>query len=64
VIAWNESLIIEWVLVHGRSGKVIKLTESMEKGSTEVQAFTAIGRVEDDRVYEHATFVPFRRNIM
>ncbi|MDI4649675.1 EVE domain-containing protein [Cohnella hashimotonis] len=35
-------------------------------GGQPLQAFTAIGRVADDRVYEHAmsaTFVPFRRNI-
>lgn len=35
-------------------------------GGEPLQAFTAIGRVADDRVYEHAmseTFVPFRRNI-
>ncbi|MFC3803517.1 EVE domain-containing protein [Cohnella sp. GCM10012308] len=35
-------------------------------GGEPLQAFTAIGRVADDRVYEYAmsaTFVPFRRNI-
>jgi hypothetical protein len=39
----------------------------MEIGEGEpLQAFTAIGRVMDDRVYEYAmsaTFVPYRRNI-
>lgn len=39
----------------------------MEMGGGEpLQAFTAIGRVIDDRVYEYAmsaTFVPYRRNI-
>lgn len=38
-----------------------------DMGSGEpLQAFTAIGRVADDRVYEYAmssTFVPYRRNI-
>lgn len=36
------------------------------RGGEPLQAFTAIGRVIDDRVYEYAmseTFVPFRRNI-
>jgi len=35
-------------------------------GGELLQAFTAIGRVADDTVYEHAmsaSFVPFRRNI-
>ncbi len=37
----------------------------MQKGEP-LQAFTAIGQVEDDRVYEYPmsdSFIPFRRNI-
>ncbi len=36
------------------------------KGGEPLQAFTAIGQVRDDEVYEYAmsdTFIPFRRNI-
>jgi len=63
-------------LCHGKSAPLRRMqpgdwlvyySPRTEKGGGEpVQAFTAIGRVADDRVYEYAmsaTFVPFRRSI-
>lgn len=63
-------------LCHGKSGPLRRMRQGdwliyysprteMGKGEP-LQAFTAIGQVQDDEVYEYRmsdTFVPFRRNI-
>jgi hypothetical protein len=63
-------------LCHGKSAPLRRMqpgdwlvyySPRMEMGDGKpLQAFTAIGRVMDDRVYEYpmsATFIPYRRNI-
>ncbi|MGF7034115.1 hypothetical protein J2T17_005064 [Paenibacillus mucilaginosus] len=63
-------------LCHGKAGPLMRMRAGdwliyysprtdMVKGES-LQAFTAIGQVADDRVYEYRmtdSFVPFRRNI-
>ncbi|MEO6849443.1 MAG: EVE domain-containing protein [Mucilaginibacter sp.] len=61
---------------HGKSGPLKKMSQGdwvifyspkmTMNGDEKLQAFTAIGQVIDDKIYQHqmsADFIPFRRNI-
>ncbi|WCT11657.1 EVE domain-containing protein [Mucilaginibacter jinjuensis] len=48
----------DWLLIYS--------SKQFLDGDVKVQAFTAIGQVTDDEIYQHKmseTFIPFRRNI-